>query len=119
MQKTGGVPRAQHIDKVVEILVVMQRQVPMISKVQESADVPVLIVLERQEPTIKTEEKREVDVLVVTQRQRLMVQRKVEIPLAGFIDEIVDGVKRVPHERVVGADRGFVHRRDGATKFTD
>ena len=72
----------------------------MISKVQESADVPVLIVLERQDPTIKTEEKREVDVLVVTQRQRLIVQRKVEIPLAEFIDEIVDGVKRVPHERV-------------------
>ena len=29
-----------------------------------------------------------------------MVQRKVEIPWAGFIDEIVDGLKRVPQERV-------------------
>ena len=28
------------------------------------------------------------------------MQRKVEISLAGFTDEIVDGVKRVPHERV-------------------
>ena len=78
----------------------MQRQVPMIAKVQEAAHVPVPVVLKRQTPTIQAEEKREVDEAVVTQRQMLMVQRRVEIPLAEFIDEIVDGVKRVPQECV-------------------
>ena len=60
-QKTVAVPQVQHIGKIVDVPIVMQRQVPTIQTVQKTevpqvqfdrvVDVPV--VLQRQMPTIQ------------------------------------------------------------------
>merc|ERR1711916_268845 len=65
--KQVEIPQIQYIDKVVDVPVVMQRQLPTIQKVQKTVEVPqiqyidkivdVPVVMQRQVPTIQTVQK--------------------------------------------------------------
>ena len=76
------ISQIQYIDKVVDVLGVMQKQVPAIQKVQKTVEVPLVQLIDKV-----------VDLLVVLQRQVPMiqkVQKAVEGPQVQYIDKIVD-----------------------------
>ena len=82
IEKRVEVPHVQYINKVTDVPVVVQRQVPTIQKVQKTVDVPQFqhidrimdlpVVKRHQEPTIQR------------------VQKTVEVPQIQFIDKFVD-----------------------------
>ena len=76
------IPQLQYIDKVVDVPVVMQKQVPAIQKVQKTVEVPQVQLIDKV-----------VDMLVVLQRHVTIiqkVQRTVEAPQVHYTDKIVD-----------------------------
>ena len=80
--KTLDSPRAQLIDKVLDIPVMAQTQVPSAQRVQKIVEMPVVQFSDGH-----------VDMPVITQRQVPMiqnVQKVVEVPQIQYIDKIVD-----------------------------
>ena len=113
-KKMAEIPVMPFVGRLVDVLVVLQEQVPTLQKVQKTVEfaeaqydsmVDVPVVLRRQATTIQTEEKilnvtgtpclyREVDVPVVMQQQTPMI-RKVQTvhetaPQTQHDDEVID-----------------------------
>ena len=81
VQKTVEVPQAQSTDKVIDVPVIMQRQVPAVQVVRKTVEVPQTQFIDRV-----------VDTPVVQQRQVptvQTVQKTMENPQAQFLDEVV------------------------------
>ena len=102
-------PQVQLIDKVVNVPVTAQRQVPSASKVQKIVEMQVVQLSDG-----------EVDMPAITQRQVSMipnVQKTVEVPQIQYIDKIVDalvvarsedvsvGTQTVSRKRKISTDR--------------
>merc|ERR1719480_232117 len=77
--RTVEIPQVQYVDKVVDIPVQKQRQVPMVQTVQKTVEIPQI---------------QYIDVPVPVQKQRQVpmvqtVQETVEIPQIQYIDKVV------------------------------
>ena len=122
VQKTMEGPQVQYIDKIVDVPVVAQRQVPTIQTAQKTEEVPKVQFIEQV-----------VDVPVDMQRQDPAVQfvkKTAEVPQNRFIDRVVDtpvvqqrqGTNNAGgpenHGESISAvpGRGCQHARGGATK---
>merc|ERR1719284_1005822 len=82
VQKTVEVPQLQFIDKVVDIPVVAQRQIPMVQTVQKTIEIPQLQYVD------KVVDVPVVQVVQVPQVQ--VVEKTVEIPQLQIVEKIVE-----------------------------
>merc|ERR1712012_1319198 len=74
VQKTVEVPQLQFIDKVVDIPVVAQRQIPMVQTVQKTIEIPQLQYVDK----------------VVDVPEVQVVEKTVEIPQLQIVEKIVE-----------------------------
>merc|ERR1740116_623612 len=91
VQKTVEVPQVQHVDKIIDVPVVKQVEVPQIQKIPKTVEVPQIQYIDKV-----------VDIPVVKQRQVPMVQKiqkTVDVPQIQYLDKIVD-VPVVKHVEV-------------------
>ena len=86
--------QTQHIDKVVDVLVVMQRKVPRIQTGLKTVEVPINQVAEHAEsPQTLYIDKVVVEMLVVMRRKVIQIQsvlKTVESPPAQFVGRVVE-----------------------------
>ena len=90
------VPQVQHMNKIVDVLALAQRQVPTIETAQKTEEVPQVQILDRV-----------VDAPVVMQpfvlegrNQERIVGETIDVPMPHVMTEIVQAVKHILQERV-------------------
>ena len=98
-QNEVEVPQIRFIDRVVDIPVVQQRQVPMVQTIHKTVEIPQAQFLDKV-----------VDMPVVVQRQVHKVQKTQEVPHLQLIDEVVDVPRQVVRRQGLRLWQGSLRR---------